>query len=200
MPFFREIPDGRATMFIGVVPPGSKLVAETDARSNVVTLKSADITDWQRNHPALAHMTPEKIVVEDALKLQVPREWDVLARSGHNALIVANGVAGHRQIVVAFNVQDSNWPLRISFPEFIAGANSWLTGSVDVLLKHPTGELRVRFIGPDGKPVAGMRVVPKMAITRSVPTATTAALQSQSLPWQTPSWLPCPQNIVAIRS
>jgi hypothetical protein len=73
--------------------------------------------------------TPTKLHVESARKLEVPKDGTTLLDGDKGPLIVAERDATHRrQIVLAFDLTKSNWPLRASFPLFISEATQYLAG------------------------------------------------------------------------
>lgn len=108
----------------GVVPPGSGLRAPAELR------KGVSATHWKRDHPVMRGLDMSKLDVAEALKLEAPEDegWDVLVDAADGPLIVAREAGGRREVVVAFDVNESTWPLSRTFPLFLHQCLAWLAG------------------------------------------------------------------------
>lgn len=82
--------------------------------------------DWQRTHPLLRFVGWDSIQITEALRVPPPHWGEVLVEAIDAPLLVAGEMAGQRRIWVAFDPLNSSWPLRVSFPIFIANAVDWL--------------------------------------------------------------------------
>jgi hypothetical protein len=125
-----------AVLYFGAVPPQSNL-AETDDQGRPVMVKDARAIAQSPVDPIVKDLTPNNVFVAEAIKLHETPGWATLAGSQHGPLIVCHRADGLREIVVAFDVQQSNWPLRTSFPTFIDDSFRWL-------LDHD-GEMQKRY-------------------------------------------------------
>jgi hypothetical protein len=100
-----------------------------DDKGAPLTISASGVKDWKKDHPAMKMFTPMKLYFESARKLEIPKDWTTLLDGDKGPLIVADGDATHRrQIVLAFDVTKSNWPLKVSFPLFIFNATECLAG------------------------------------------------------------------------
>jgi hypothetical protein len=66
------------------------------------------------------------------LKLEPAWDWEVLVEGTDGPLAVASRDGdgrGGAYVVVAFEPADSNWPLKHSFPLFLARSLEWLRGA-----------------------------------------------------------------------
>jgi hypothetical protein len=91
-----------------------------------------------------------------------------LASAGDAALMVSRETAATRVLLCGFNVLDTDWPLRVSFPVFLSNVVRWLAeaGSRTRLVVARPGEVlrapvaaetaQVELVAPDG----ARRVVP----------------------------------------
>lgn len=89
---------------------------------------STGAAQWDRSHPALAGVSLDALLVSHPLALadpttpntvsSAPVRMLVSARTG--PLIAEARVGPHRHIVVAFALRDSNWPISVGFPIFLA--------------------------------------------------------------------------------
>jgi beta-lactamase regulating signal transducer with metallopeptidase domain len=114
-------------MYVDAVPPGSGLNAEHDAAGHSLEIKNVDDVGWSASDPILKGMPLDHaLFVAEAMKLHVPGDWRTLASSKRGNLIVAHDASGERQVVLAFDVLQSNWPFQSSFPRFMHRAMGWL--------------------------------------------------------------------------
>jgi hypothetical protein len=112
-----------------VWPAGNVLaiqVAETNWFDGIGRVESPALVDWRTSHPLLRYAPFDNVAVKESGVVKAP-SWAVsLLEAPQGSLLVA-GELGRRRIVwLGFDVLDSNWPLRVSFPIFIANAAEWL--------------------------------------------------------------------------
>ena len=89
-------------------------------------VKTPPIVDWKNTHPLLRFVNFDNVQVGEALGVKPP-PWGVsLVESPQTPLLVAGEVDQRRVVWVGFDPLQSTWPLRISFPIFIANAIDWL--------------------------------------------------------------------------
>lgn len=118
----------------GVVPtawPTGNLLAIHIAKTNwfeggVGQLEGPPIVNWRNTHPLLRFVSFDTVQVAGALGVQTPG-WGVsLVDAPQSPLVVAGELGRQRLVWVAFDTLESTWPLRISFPIFIANVVEWL--------------------------------------------------------------------------
>jgi hypothetical protein len=120
------------------------------------------LVDWKTAHPLLRFVTFDNVQIADALVVPPPA-WGVsILESPQTPLIVAGEQGRHRILWLGFDSLQSTWPLRISFPIFIANAAEWLNpASVQASQMNVKAGLPFRFgltedlksvqiTGPDG--------------------------------------------------
>jgi hypothetical protein len=110
---------GRGYLFINSCPPleGAALGAE---------VRNPRAVDWDRAHPLTRFASLEGIDVARARPVKLGAEQVVLLESEAGALAAAWKQEQLRALVVGFDLYESNWPLRVSFPIFMANATRWL--------------------------------------------------------------------------
>ena len=112
-----------------VWPKGNLLaihVVNTNWFDSVGRVESPAIVDWRTSHPLLRYSGFDNVQVMQSLTAKLPT-WAVsLVDSPQAPLMVAGELGRQRIIWIGFDVLESNWPLRISFPIFIANAVEWL--------------------------------------------------------------------------
>lgn len=80
------------------------------------------------DHPITRSLNLSTVYVRESLSLDVPLASKVLVNGDGEPMIVLDA-QGNRQMIVAFDVQQSNWPLRTSFPIFMYRAVESLLAS-----------------------------------------------------------------------
>ncbi len=84
------------------------------------------IVDWKSTHPLLRFVNFDNVQVAKSLAAKPPSWLAPLVESPSAPLVAAGENNGQRVVWIGFNPLDSTWPLRVSFPIFIANAVGWL--------------------------------------------------------------------------
>ncbi|MBM3882127.1 MAG: VWA domain-containing protein [Verrucomicrobia bacterium] len=113
-----------------VWPAAGNLLAIRSAQTNwlegVGSLDAPQIVDWRNTHPLLRFVNFDNVQIAQALAVKPPA-WGVsLADSPQAPLIVAGELGRQRVVWLAFDMLQSTWPLRVSFPIFMANVVDWL--------------------------------------------------------------------------
>ena len=112
-----------------VWPKGNVLaihVVNTNWLEGVKREEAPAIVDWKSAHPLLRYTGFDNVQVVQSLTARTPT-WAVsLVESPTAPLILAGELGRQRIIWIGFDILESNWPLRVSFPIFIANAVEWL--------------------------------------------------------------------------
>jgi len=127
-------------------------------------IETPQVLDWDPAHPATRFTNFAPLVIQKAPEVKWPkRAVTIVDGSGGTPLIGAISEERMNAVIVAFDIYESNWPLRRSFPIFLANAVRWLaSGSPrraranlrtgEVITIYPTGEPGVmRITDPGGK-------------------------------------------------
>jgi len=80
------------------------------------------IVDWKSTHPLLRFVNFDNVQVAKSLAVKAPSWLAPLVESPSAPLVAAGENNGQRVVWIGFNPLDSTWPLRVSFPIFIANA------------------------------------------------------------------------------
>jgi Ca-activated chloride channel homolog len=88
--------------------------------------EAPDIVDWKSTHPLLRFVSFDAVSIAESLAVKPPPWAIALAESQQTPLILAGEIGRQRIVWVAFDPLQSTWPLRVSFPIFIANAVDWL--------------------------------------------------------------------------
>jgi Ca-activated chloride channel family protein len=121
---------------------------QTNWFTTVGTLEAPQIVDWRNTHPLLRFVGFGDVQVYNSLAVKSPPWALPLVESPQSPLILAGEINNQRIVWVGFDTLDSNWPLRISFPIFIANAVDWLnpaTSRAEMLSIQAGTPFRFRF-------------------------------------------------------
>ncbi|MHC4712903.1 MAG: vWA domain-containing protein [Planctomycetota bacterium] len=111
---------GRAGyLVLGATPPGGEFTREG-------VMASPFVLNVDKSHPVTTFLELDDLYIAEAMKMTFPPETKVLVESEEGPLIALSYSGGARVITVTFNPMDSRWPLRISYPMFIANAVNFL--------------------------------------------------------------------------
>ncbi len=142
-------------LFIGAVPPLPEW-------SMGDTIEFPGIVDWNRFHPLTKYLSFENLDINEAANIGVPDWTEVILESSETPLIVSFVQNNTRGIVIGFDVYDSSWPLRVSFPIFFSNMLDWfmkaeqnrmaVNRTGDILSMQPPGVITETYslVGPDG--------------------------------------------------
>ena len=90
------------------------------------TAKSPPIVDWKSAHPLLRFVNFDNVQIAESLAVKAPTWGIALVDSPQTPLIIAGELSRQRLLWIGFDPLQSTWPLRISFPIFMANAVDWL--------------------------------------------------------------------------
>jgi Ca-activated chloride channel family protein len=112
-------------------PQGNVLAfhtANTNWVENIANVEAPVIVDWKSTHPLLRYASFDNVqIVQSLTPRNGPPPWAVSILEAPQAPLIVAGELGRQRIVwVGFDPLESNWPLRVSFPIFIANAVDWL--------------------------------------------------------------------------
>jgi len=162
--------DGRydVVIFDGVKPEPVKAkavwligVADGEFVRKVGMDEQPTVVAWEREHPILRFVDLGAVLIDKALKVQLAPWARSIADGKNEPLIAAGERANKRWVFVGFNLLDSDFPLRVGFPIFVANALRWSVGGQRweqgfmvkagsvVTLTVPSKEVVIRY--PDGR-------------------------------------------------
>ena len=126
-------PEADVVVLDGVAPavwPGVNLLAFRSARpgwfTNAVEAEVGGIVDWKPTHPLLRSVALEDVQIGRALVVKAPSWALSVVDAARTPLVLAGDFQRHKVVWVGFDLYQSTWPLRVSFPIFISNAIEWL--------------------------------------------------------------------------
>ncbi|MGI4790466.1 MAG: vWA domain-containing protein [Janthinobacterium lividum] len=153
------------------LPPGNYLVFGANSGQMPVTVSGSSDTptfiDENQSHPIMRFVDLDGLHLRTALHTQAQSWGQSLADADSGPLIAVGDHDGLRVVSVSFNLSDSDWPLRVSFPIFLTNAVRWLTAAGGLgadqpetptggvaALTIPAGQSSVSITRPDGSVTA----------------------------------------------
>jgi Ca-activated chloride channel homolog len=133
----QELTDSAATFDLVVLddvfpttwPKGNMLaihIANTNWFDAISKTENPAIVDWKNTHPLLRYVNFDNVQISETLAVKTPT-WAVsLVDAQQTPLVLAGELARQKIVWVGFDSLQSTWPLRISFPIFIANAVEFL--------------------------------------------------------------------------
>ncbi|PWU15844.1 MAG: hypothetical protein C5B50_14805 [Verrucomicrobia bacterium] len=112
-----------------VWPKGNMLaihVVNTNWLENITRIEAPAIVEWKTAHPLLRYAGFDNVQVAESLTAKLPTWAIALVEAPQNPLVLAGEFGRQRIIWIGFDTLQSNWPLRVSYPIFIANAVEWL--------------------------------------------------------------------------
>lgn len=146
--------------------PGGNVLAihiiNTNWLESVTAVEAPPIVDWKTSHPLLRYSGFDNVQVMQSLTTKTPT-WAVSIADAPQAPLMVAGDLGRQRIVwIGFDLLESNWPLRVTFPIFVANAVEWLNPAnaknAQLLIKSGDAfrmalsrpETEATVTGPDG--------------------------------------------------
>jgi hypothetical protein len=158
-----DVPRSGAAVYFGCEPPGLGLKPALDTAGQAVVMEDNWVLDWKRDHPILRHLNLGKLYAAHVTKLLPTLDSDILVDGTNCPLVILQRENRAIHLVIPFDVIDSNWPLRSTFPVFILQTLQYLALGTD---------LEVR---PSYQPGVTLRI-PRSNLQKMSPTPQTVTL------------------------
>ncbi len=116
-----RLPDEGRYLFLDAVPIelGFEVTGE---------MEGTGILDWSRAHSANRFVSFANLQVNRAQMVKYPKWAEQILEAEGGPLILSIDRGQTRALVTTFDLFESDWPLRLSFPLFVANAMQWLGG------------------------------------------------------------------------
>lgn len=86
-------------------------------------------TEWQRDHPVNRHLALQNVGIEKCAGVEPGLGWQKLAANFSDPLVLLREEADRKVLVVTFDPQGSDLPLRVAFPILIANTVRYMAGA-----------------------------------------------------------------------
>ncbi|HPO07306.1 MAG TPA: BatA and WFA domain-containing protein [bacterium] len=105
-------------LFLGCTPPFPDCGLEGE-------VEYPAIVDWDRFHPLIRYLEMSDLVVRKAKQMRLPSWGKVLVESNETPLMVLLETENSVSVATGFDLYESDWPLRASFPIFFMNLVDW---------------------------------------------------------------------------
>jgi Ca-activated chloride channel family protein len=92
------------------------------------TLNDVEVNDWDRRHPVLQHISLNDMLITQTSRLVPDAGAKSLIETASGVIAVTSETNNRRVIALGFDLHGTDFPLRVSFPIFIANCMEWLGG------------------------------------------------------------------------
>jgi hypothetical protein len=130
------LPEGRY-LVLGGVPKWDGIAVSGD-------VEAPPLIDWDRRHPLTRQVNLANLYIKSCPRVELQAFAIPVAESARTPLVFTYEKGRTRAVVVAFDVLQTDWPLRLSFPIFLANALDWLR-EADKAPAKPGEPIRVRL-------------------------------------------------------
>jgi hypothetical protein len=118
---------------LAAAPANALFLGETPFATGGAALEQPLLTDLDAEHPVLRLVSLQNVTVVRAAAMAVPpsadgARWSAPIRSFDQPLLIVGERCGRRFAGLAFNVAESDLPLRVAFPLLISNVVQWLAG------------------------------------------------------------------------
>ncbi|HZW28922.1 MAG TPA: VWA domain-containing protein [Trueperaceae bacterium] len=113
-----ETPDvpATSTLWLGTVPPGMRA-------GDPITVEQGGLV--AAPHPLTADLDPTAFGVASAVPSRLPAGSSPLLLAGDDVLAWARTTTTGRQVLLGFDLEDSDWTSQVSFPAFVSALVAW---------------------------------------------------------------------------
>jgi hypothetical protein len=129
------IPEVPAQIYVGALPPGSGLSSSGSQELPI-------IIDWSHTHPVTARCKLGDVHIDESLRLAGHERSEVLVDTTGGPLLLLTPVPGREVLLLGMNPSQSNLPLKLAWPLFLANSLDFLLADVqreDEAPLFPTG-------------------------------------------------------------
>ena len=133
----KTLPPAGNFIYFGAIPPatpgpGQKITAAIDSAGNMELLNDEEVLDWKRDNPILKDLALNRLYVAQSIKLNVPLDAQTLIDGLKGPLVVLARDGQRTNLVIGFDVLQSNWPFEVSFPIFLHRALQYMAVGSDM--------------------------------------------------------------------
>lgn len=133
-----QLPQAGNFVYFGGLPPESPIKQLTDVERPELVLFNTDDTvlDWKRDHPLLRGLNMNRLFVAESMRMTLPPEAEILIEGSKGPLVVLYRADRRTHLVISFDVLQSNWPLRETFPYFLYNTMQFLAAGSELNLRE----------------------------------------------------------------
>ncbi len=115
----KKLPENGNFVYFGGLPPNTGLKQSVSDVGVPLVAQDVSVLDWKRDHPILRTLNVSKVFAAEAMRLDVPDDAEQLIEGTTTPLLVLYRQSRQTHLVCAFDLLQSNWPMRETFPYFL---------------------------------------------------------------------------------
>ena len=164
----KTLPPAGNFIYFGALPPNVALKQTLDTAGVPQFATDVGVLDWQRDHPLLRTLNVSKVFAAEAMRLDLPPDAETVIEGTTTPLLVIYRTPRQTHLICAFDLLQSNWPMRETFPYFLYNAMQFMAlgSDMDVREGYTPGAMprlprtnlaragpnltSIKLIGPDG--------------------------------------------------
>ncbi|HNM46098.1 MAG TPA: BatA and WFA domain-containing protein [Candidatus Sumerlaeota bacterium] len=162
-----ELPPGNF-LFINALPP-----EDIGFRSEGERAQRPEIIDWNRVHPITRYANFQRVLIQDAMKLESPKGSVALIEAAETDLVSLYEQETRRVLVIGFDVKASYWPVDVSFPIFFSNL-------IDYWSRTGRGMSKAAYATGESVPIVPPREAKSAVVTTPAGTKINYNLEGQS--------------------
>lgn len=162
-----ELPPGNF-LFINALPP-----EDIGFRSEGERVQRPEIIDWNRVHPITRYANFQRVLIQDAMKLESPKGSVALIEAAETDLVSLYEQETRRVLVIGFDVKASYWPVDVSFPIFFSNL-------IDYWSRTGRGMSKAAYATGESVPIVPPREAKSAVVTTPAGTKINYNLEGQS--------------------
>lgn len=132
----KKLPEAGNFMYFGAIPPATDLKAALGADGQPILTHDNTVLDWSRDHPILRGLKLDRLGIRTAMKLLPTMNSEVLMEGASGPLMILHRQGRGVHLVVPFDLWESDWPTRASFPVFIHNALQFMALGTDMNVRE----------------------------------------------------------------
>ena len=162
-----ELPPGNF-LFINALPP-----EDIGFRAEGERVQRPEIIDWNRVHPITRYANFQRVLIQDAMKLESPKGSVALIEAAETDLVSLYEQETRRVLVIGFDVKASYWPVDVSFPIFFSNL-------IDYWSRTGRGMSKAAYATGESVPIVPPREAKSAVVTTPAGTKINYNLEGQS--------------------
>lgn len=123
----KALPDSGNFVYFGALPPDTELKPRLSDVGVPQVAEDVSVLDWKRDHPILRSLNVSKVFAAEVAQLHVPNDAEMLIEGTTTPMLILYRQPRRTHLVCAFDLLQSNWPMRETFPYFLYNTMQFLS-------------------------------------------------------------------------
>ncbi|MEL7240144.1 MAG: hypothetical protein AAGK78_14905, partial [Planctomycetota bacterium] len=133
-----SLPEAGTFVYSGGLPPldATGIRQVTDEDDVPLFYESSDVLDWERDHPMFVGLNLNQIWVADGRLLTLPLGAELLMEGVKGPMLVLERTGPRTNLVFSFDLIQSTWPQKKTFPYFAYQMFEYLAAGEDLQVRE----------------------------------------------------------------